>query len=121
MDLLTLGGLRRLTFPQLSTSENVTATGTTQATAAPLTATRNNVTTGSANQGVCLPGAKGGRRILVVNATGATIKIYPNGSDTIDGGSASASVTLTSAHRGAEFICVGAGNWTSSLLGAAST
>jgi hypothetical protein len=122
MDLITLGGLRRLAFPQLSTSENVTAAGTTQATATALTATFNNVTTGSANNGVLLPGAKGGRRLVILNGTGNTIKVYPVGTtDQIDGAGAQTAVTLTSAHRGAEFFCLASGAWTSSLLGAATS
>jgi hypothetical protein len=122
MDLLTLGALRRLAFPQVSTSESVTAAGTTQATATALTATFNNVATGVANSGLLLPPAKSGRRVVVLNGTGNTIKIYPSGSsDQIDSAGAATAVTLTSGHRGAEFLCFSAGNWTSSLLGAATS
>ena len=97
MDLLTLGGFRRLAFPQFSTAESVTAAGTTQATATALVASYNNVTTGAANAGVMLPGAKGGRRVVVFNGTGNTIKVYPNGAaDQIDGSGSSTAVTLTS-------------------------
>lgn len=121
MDLLTLGALHRVAFPQISNAAAVSAAGTTQATATTLVKSYNKVTVGAGNSGVLLPLAKGGRRVIVFNGTGNTIKVWPSGANTIDGGTASASVTLTSAHRGAEFICFDAGDWISTLLGAVST
>lgn len=104
-----------------SAAAAVAAAGTTQGGATQLTAALNNVATGTANQGVILPAAVPGTRVVVNNATGATIKVYPQGTGTIDGGSASAAQTLTSAHRGAEFFCFVAGAWVSSIFGAATT
>ena len=77
--------------------------------------------TGTANQGVVLPTGVPGMRVLVWNSTGNTIKIYPAGTGTIDGGSASAAQTLTSAHRAAEFFCQSANTWVSALVGAATS
>jgi hypothetical protein len=113
---LTLSG-----YLAKSNAAAVAAAGTTQGTATALTADQNNVATGTANQGVVLPTGVAGMRILVWNSTGATIKIYPAGTGTIDGGSASAAVTLTSAHRAAEFFCQSANTWVSAIVGAAST
>jgi hypothetical protein len=104
-----------------SNAAAVTAAGTTQGTATALAADFNNIATGTANQGVVLPTGVPGMRVLVWNSTGNTIKIYPAGTGTIDGGSASAAVTLTSAHRAAEFFCQSANTWVSALVGAAST
>lgn len=113
---LTLSG-----YLARSNAAAVTAAGTTQGTATALTADQNNVATGTANQGVVLPTGVAGMRVLVWNSTGATIKIYPAGTGTIDAGSASAAVTLTSAHRAAEFFCQSANVWVSAIVGAAST
>jgi hypothetical protein len=113
---LTLSG-----YLARSNAASVTAAGTTQGTATALTADQNNIATGTANQGVVLPTGVPGMRVLVWNSTGNTIKIYPAGTGTIDGGSASAAVTLTSAHRAAEFFCQSANTWVSALVGAAST
>lgn len=104
--------------------DKVTAAGTTQGTATTLnTAGLINVSVGTANQGIILPTSTTivGKKITVYNNTGATIKIYPFGTETIDGGSASAAVTLTSANRGASFTCVVSGNWISELIGAVSS
>jgi len=103
---------------------SVVAAGTTQGTATVLSAAGLiNVATGTANQGVLLPTSTTivGKTIYVYNNTGATIKIYPFGTETIDGGSASAAVTLTSANRGASFTCLVSGNWESALIGAVSS
>lgn len=100
---------------------NVAAAGTTQGGATVLTTQVTEVATGTSNQGVLLPVSLPGYVFTVFNGTAATIKVYPSGSEIIDGGSASAAVTLTSAHRGATFYCFTAGAWISSLFGAATT
>jgi hypothetical protein len=98
----------------------VTAAGTTQGGATATTGNIVNVTTGTANQGILLPVTA--NNVAVINGTGNTIKVYPaTAAGTIDGGSAGAAVTLTSAHRGATFYNVGADVWTSSLFGAVSS
>ena len=79
----------------------------------------------NADDAVKLPptsGAVGQTWVVISVGSTATIAIYPgNSSDTIDGGSAGASTTLTAAHRGATFYCPVAGNWVSSLFGAVSS
>jgi hypothetical protein len=104
-----------------SNAAAVAAAGTTQGTATALTADQNNIATGTANQGVILPTGLPGMRNLVWNSTGATIKIYPPGTGQIDAAGASTAVTLTSAHRAAEFFCQSANTWVSAIVGAAST
>src|SRR6056300_1049714 len=65
----------------------ITAAGSTQGDAVALTETVNVVTTASANQGVKLKSAVAGLKVEIYNNTSADIKVYPNTSDTIDGGS----------------------------------
>lgn len=108
-------------FNYLMIPTTLVALGTTQATAAPMLSSIVNVATGTSNQGILLPP---GQVIgSVINATGATIKIYPaTPAGTIDGGSAGAAVTLTSAHRGATFYPLpGTDKWASALIGAVSS
>jgi hypothetical protein len=90
-----------------------------------ITARMTNVTTADATHiAVILPTGVAGDERLVYNSGGAsaqTITIYCQGTDTIDGGSAGGTVTLTVAHRGAKFFCVATNTWISSLIGAVST
>lgn len=106
-----------------STAASVSAAGTTQATATALTKDINFITTVAANSGVALPSGSAGMRIRIYNKGANTLKIYPfNGSGgTIDGGGANASVNLSVANQGADFVCSAANVWTSSLIGAASS
>jgi hypothetical protein len=77
-----------------SVAGTVTAAGTTQGDATALTKTLNMITTATANQGVKLPTAAAGLTIKVINTTAVTIKVYPNTSDVIDGGTVNAAVNL---------------------------
>ena len=75
-----------------------------------------------ANSGdaVTLPALTAGQSVEVFNDGANPMKVFPNGaSDTIDGGSGGASVTLTNAKR-AKFICVAANTIISAQLGAVS-
>lgn len=91
-------------------SATVTAAGSTQGTATALTKTYNIISTATANQGVVLPAAAAGLIINVYNISGATIKVYPTTSETIDGGSANAAVELVT-NNGSEFVGTGTGSW----------
>lgn len=81
------------------------------------------VNAANANDAVKLPVSAAGMTYVVITVgSTATPNIYPGVStDTIDGGSAGASVTLTALHRGAVFYCAVAGNWVSSLFGAVAS
>ena len=72
----------------------VTAAGTTQGGATALTKTVSIVTTATADQGVVLPTAAAGISATIVNTTAVNIKIYPNTSDVIDGGTVNVAVNL---------------------------
>ena|SRR6056300_382593 len=69
--------------------------GSDQGTANALVETLSVITTNAAStQGVKLPTAVAGRTVTVFNATATDCKLYPNSSDSIDGGSENASITL---------------------------
>jgi hypothetical protein len=65
-------------FVSFGVSPAVTAAGSTQATATALTRPINNITTVPASSGVILPAATPGMRVMVRNATGTTVRVYPN-------------------------------------------
>jgi len=77
-----------------SVDATVTAAGTTQGGATALTKTVSIVTTATADQGVKLPTAAAGISATIVNTTAVNIKIYPNTSDVIDGGTVNVAVNL---------------------------
>jgi len=92
----------------------VTATGSTQATAALLSMTSNNViTVGAASTGVILPpgngtgdSLSGGDWVRVFNnVSGNAVNVYPPVGGKINGGSTNAAISL-SALKPAEFVCI---------------
>lgn len=97
----------------------LTASGTTRANALVLLKDTNNITTASANTGVVLPESFIGRRVRIYNNGANAIKVYAQGSETIDGTAGSTGVTLTNAKR-ADFECIAANTWISAQLGAVS-
>ena len=64
-------------FVAYGVSQAVTAAGSTQATATPLTRPINNITTVPASSGVIFPAAVPGMRILVRNNTVTSVRVYP--------------------------------------------
>jgi hypothetical protein len=108
-----------------STAAALTATGTNLATALPLTADVNFISTAAASTGVSLPAAVVGMKIVIFNYGANTLAIYAPSSSTIDGTAGATGTTLTAAHRVATFYCesvtAGAGVWVSSLGGAVSS
>ncbi|MGN8022276.1 hypothetical protein ACTJJ7_16355 [Phyllobacterium sp. 22229] len=107
-------------FPiQSSTAAGLTAAGTTQANALPITSSVNVITTAAASTGVVLPPVSTvgvGGYVVIFNRGANPIKVYGAGSDSIDG---AASVTLTNALR-CEYYAVAPGTWLSAQLGAVS-
>lgn len=75
-------------------STGLTATGTNQAGALALTATMNVFSTVAASSGCLLPNAEGKDVIIVVNNGANTLSVYPSGTQTINGGSASAAISV---------------------------
>jgi hypothetical protein len=101
-DLTLTGSLTK------SVAGTVTAAGTTQGDATALTKTVNMITSATANQGVKLPAA--GLTVKVINTTAVTIKVYPNTSDVIDGGTVNVGVNL-SPYSSVEFVAQDAVDW----------
>ena len=89
---------------------SVSAAGSTQGDATALTETVNVVTTASASQGVKLKTAVAGLKVEIYNATTNDIKVYPNTSDSIDGGSANAAKDLP-AKTSMVLVCKDATDW----------
>ena len=76
-------------------SPSVSSAGSAQGDATALKETINVVgTVGGSGEGVILPTAAAGLHIVVANITTTDCKLYPASSDTIEGGSANAAVTL---------------------------
>jgi len=88
----------------------ITAAGSDQGTATAITETINVVTTATAGQGVKLKAAVAGLRVEIYNTTSADIKVYPNTSDSIDGGSANAAKDLPTG-TSMTLVCKDATNW----------
>jgi len=114
-----------IAFPILnSTISGLVATGTTQATALPITKQVNVIATAAASTGVALPSAAAvgiGGYVAIFNDGANPIKVYgANGTaDTIDGVAGSTGKTLTNALR-CEFYVTAALTWKSAQLGATS-
>jgi len=96
---------------KLGASANVSSAGSDQSGATALTETFNVIATvGGSTQGVKLPTAAAGLTIIVTNSTTTDCELYPNTSDTIEGGSANAAVTLP-AKTTFTLTCGDATNW----------
>jgi len=103
---LTVGG-----FEQSSVAAAVTTAGSSQGDATLLIETINVITTNSASTtGVKLAVAVAGRTLTVFNTTGTGCKLYPNSSDTINGGPANAAITLP-ANTSYTLSCKDATDW----------
>lgn len=72
----------------------LTATGTTQGGALLLTSSMSVFTTVGASSGALLPLASGKATFVVVNNGANTLSLYPSGSETINGGSASTAISI---------------------------
>lgn len=97
-------------FVAFGNSSAVTAAGTTQATATPITRTVNLVTGGSTNNGIILPAPVGGERIFVRNNLTVDIKVYPHSGGQISNNGANVGVTL-SASSALEYVACSSTLW----------
>jgi hypothetical protein len=98
------------------TATGLTAAGSTLATALPLNAQINIVSTAAASTGVSLPpNAAVGTEVFVANLGANAMNVYPaTAAGVINGGSAGAAVSLavtSYATRSREFVCVGTDVW----------
>ena len=97
----------------MSSVNGITAfAGGGQASAAPLTAMMNRITTiATAGDSVILPVSTAGLQILTINATAVNaLAVFPSGTDAINALAASTAFSLP-ASKTATFYCVNAGQW----------
>lgn len=109
-------------YVDVSTGTGLTAVGTNRATSLALTKAVNVISTAAASTGVTLPSAATvgiGGKVVVFNNGANPIKVYGDGSDTIDGTAGATGVTLTNALR-CEFYVTAALTYISAQLGAVS-
>lgn len=81
-------------FVYVSVGTGIAAAGTNQGTATLLTKQVNLISSGAAGTGVRLPGATVGMQLILINATGAAINVYPATSAQIDSLATNAPFTL---------------------------
>jgi len=82
-----------------SLTANLTATGTTQGTAAVITTQNVFISGGAANTGVIIPSSSAmpvGAKVTIFNITGVTIRVYPNSGANINGGVVNAHIDVGS-------------------------
>jgi len=101
-----------------SSSDALTAAGTTQATGLQLTATLNRLTTVAAGAGVNLPASVVGLSVVVINAGANAVVVYPviGGTETINGVAAGTGV-LQIANSAVTYLCTVAGTWVAQGIG----
>jgi len=108
-----------------SLTDSITAGSTqTQAGATSLTTMVNRVTTVTTDgDGVKLPTATAGARVIIINDDSAQLlRIWPNTSDTIEGGTVDAAdLTDLPAGEAREYVAVSATDWQSIPLGGAGS
>lgn len=106
-------------FTELA-QDNITAAGTTQATAVQLWAQTNRVNTAAATvapfNGVLLPASAPGLEILVINHAPNSIQVYGSGADTIDDVAAATGVTQMT-NSFVIYSCATAGKWYTNGIG----
>jgi len=103
--VLGVGKLLKESFQDL-----ITAAGSTQATAFPLTSEMNRITTAAANTGVTLPPSAPGLTVFVVNRGANPLTVYGFGVDTVDGAVATTGVKQMP-NSTVLYVCHTAGVW----------
>lgn len=97
-------------FQTISSTDALTATGSTQGTALAIKTMQNRFTTVAASTGCVLPAAVAGMNIVIINAGANSLQVYGNGSDTINGTAGATGVSLA-AGKTAEYFTTVAGAW----------
>ena len=123
MDNVTIGNTTPVTGRFIYVRTNAlgagTATGSTQADALVIANGVNLISSAAAGAGVVLPVIITGMLVTIYNDSAVPIKVYGNGSQTIDGIAGATGVTLTNGRR-AQFQAF-VSSWKSALLGAVSS
>jgi hypothetical protein len=87
------------------------AVGTTQATALQLSAVFNAITTSSASTGVKLPPCEAGAMVYIYNLAGQDLRIYSNGTETLNAAVAGATGVLVGNTKTAICFATSATTW----------
>jgi hypothetical protein len=107
-----------LATPQWQTNDNIVALagGALNANTPVLTLGANEVgTVASGNDSVVLPSAVAGSVVYMLNAGANTVKVYGNGSDTINGTAGGTGVTYATTKR-VLFIAIADGEWIANVM-----
>lgn len=115
IEVLDTGVIRLATysgFVSFGVSTGVSAAGTTQGTATALTRPITVVSTvsGGSADGVIMPSATAGMRVIIINTSAATLKVYPASGGTINALSANAAYSMAAGTR-LEFIATSTTQW----------
>lgn len=98
-----------------STASALTAAGSTQATALPLSSDVNLIGTTAASTGVLLPPVSGpGDTVFVLNGGASALLVYPAGTGKVNALAASAGFSLPTL-KSALFVAVNATDWVTLL------
>jgi hypothetical protein len=87
------------------------AVGSTQATALQLSAVFNAITTSSASTGVKLPPCEAGAMVYIYNLAGQDLRIYSNGTETLNAAVAGATGVLVGNTKTAICFATSATTW----------
>lgn len=98
-------------FPTQAYTNNATAAGTTQSNATAITTPLTVFGTVASSTGAVLPPAAPGLMFTVVNNGANTLKVYGNGSDTINGTAGSTGVSITTSTPITIFYSAASGAW----------
>lgn len=102
-----------------SISTGISANGSNQTTATPLTSEINIIYTASSGQGVRLPDATAGMMLTVLNLGGNAIYVYPGSGASIDNLSANTGLSQN-ANASAQFVSATSSQWFSVIGGSAN-
>ena len=110
----TAAGFSMLAFLDLFPQDGITAfSGGGQGSATPITGQVARVdTVAAANDSVLLPASEDGLVLILINSGANAMDVFPHGTETIDGESASAAVSQLPGTV-VIYTCVTAGHWTS--------
>src|ERR1700722_19305406 len=116
-DALTLGAFKRISYPQFSSKNSLTAlAGGGQTGAVMLPASVNVIlTVATAGDSVMLPKEGGGKRIVVINAGANSLNVFPNNTTDVINSLAVQTAYAVPAGDVIEFVGTGNGQWYASV------
>lgn len=98
-------------FPTVAYANNLTAAGSVQSQATPITTPIAEFGTVAASTGGLLPPSAPGMQVTVINNGANTLKVYPSGTDQINALGTSAAFSMSTPPVVDLFYCTAAGQW----------